>query len=165
MSFLWKWACPIMELLGRFMYHLKVASLKVSDSILHLKGSDAPIRDVCIPTAIRCSKWSIFPPNEGKLGILKFSGTSVSQSSWAKGCDSSTSSSPSSSYSSLVHFRQFVLQSFGFVLLTRSLYPEWRKWTIFVGTRHYCSRVAGKHFVAALRLAANVPAEVIYVNV
>ncbi|MCI87303.1 hypothetical protein A2U01_0108585, partial [Trifolium medium] len=46
MNFLWKSACPVIEFRGRFMYHLRAASLKVPGKSLHFTCSSAPMVEV-----------------------------------------------------------------------------------------------------------------------
>ncbi|MCI72687.1 hypothetical protein A2U01_0093950, partial [Trifolium medium] len=48
------------------MYHLKAASLRVPDKSLHFKCSFAPMIEVWVPTAIKCSRGSVFPSNVGR---------------------------------------------------------------------------------------------------
>jgi hypothetical protein len=76
---------PCDGVFGRFIYHRRVASLKVPDSSLNLRGSAAPIRAIWVQTAIRCSRGSVLPSNDGRFGILKFSGIGFFQSSSASG--------------------------------------------------------------------------------
>ncbi|MCI66118.1 hypothetical protein A2U01_0087376, partial [Trifolium medium] len=52
MNFRWKSAYPVMEFFGKFIYHLKAASLKILDRSLHFKCFAAPTMVVCVPTAI-----------------------------------------------------------------------------------------------------------------
>ncbi|KAK2402638.1 hypothetical protein QL285_052139 [Trifolium repens] len=60
------------------MYQRSAASLKVLDRSLHFKCSSAPIMEVCVPTAIKCSRGPVFPSKLGSWGILKFAGTCAS---------------------------------------------------------------------------------------
>jgi hypothetical protein len=115
---------PLIIFLGRFMYHLRVTSLRVPKYSLHFSGSTTSIIAGWVDTAIKCSKGSDLPSNVGKWRDLKFSGTWVSQISWANDLGSSNSSSNSSSVASLVQSVQLVPTSVGFGGIITPLSPR-----------------------------------------
>lgn len=81
-----------MEARGKPIHHLKEMFLKVSDSILHFKGSSTPIMAICVSMKATCSYGLLHLSNLDNEGGLEPSKIVTSHISFESGWDPTVSS-------------------------------------------------------------------------